>query len=81
MILLMELINAMWLIDFSLREATFLARLSADHSKPMVVEPPDIILRKNSHCELSSKVPIVWAGNFSTGVNLLFYLTEQAAKL
>ena len=24
---------------------------------------------------------MVWAGNFSTGVNLLFYLTQQAAKV
>ena len=31
--------------------------------------------------EFSSKIPIVWAGNFSTGVNLLFYLTEQAARV
>ena len=30
---------------------------------------------------LSNEIPMVWAGNFSTGVNLLFYLTEQAARV
>ena len=29
----------------------------------------------------ASKIPMVWAGNFSTGVNLLFYLTQQAARV
>ena len=70
-------------IDFSLREATLpLARLSADHSKPMVIGTTGHNPEEKAHIiELSSKVPIVWAGNFSTGVNLLFYLTEQAAKV
>ena len=31
--------------------------------------------------QLTSSIPIVWAGNFSTGVNLLFFLTQQAAKV
>ena len=30
---------------------------------------------------ISSKIPIVWAGNFSTGVNLLFYLTEITSRV
>jgi len=70
-------------IDFSLREATLpLARLSAEHGKPMVIgttghEPTE----KAEIEEISSKVAMVWAGNFSTGVNLLFYLTEQAARV
>ena len=25
--------------------------------------------------------PVVWAGNFSSGVNLLFYLTQQASRV
>ncbi|HAF59183.1 MAG TPA: 4-hydroxy-tetrahydrodipicolinate reductase [Opitutae bacterium] len=70
-------------IDFSLREATLpLARLSASSGKPMVIgttghndeEKADIV-------SLTSKIPVVWAGNFSTGVNLLFYLTEIAARV
>ena len=70
-------------IDFSLREATLpLARLSAEHGKPMVIgttghEPTEKAEIEN----VSSQIAMVWAGNFSTGVNLLFYLTEQAARV
>ncbi len=31
--------------------------------------------------EIAAKVPTVWAGNFSIGVNLLCYLTEKAAEI
>lgn len=31
--------------------------------------------------EFAKKIPIVWAGNYSVGVNLLFYLTEKAAQI
>lgn len=70
-------------IDFSLRDATLpLARLSATSGKPMVIgttghDPAE----KAEIVALTSKIPVVWAGNFSTGVNLLFYLTEIAAKV
>jgi 4-hydroxy-tetrahydrodipicolinate reductase len=30
---------------------------------------------------VAGRVPCVWAGNFSVGVNLLFYLTQRAAHL
>ena len=70
-------------VDFSLREATLpLVKISASNFKPMVIgttghsrEEKDEIIR------LSQSIPIVWAGNFSTGVNLLYYLTEQASKV
>jgi len=29
----------------------------------------------------TGKIPVVWAGNYSIGVNLLFYLTETAARV
>ena len=70
-------------IDFSLRDATLpLANLAADHGKPMVIgttghenEEKEKITR------LSERIPMVWAGNFSTGVNLLFFLTQKAAEV
>jgi 4-hydroxy-tetrahydrodipicolinate reductase len=31
--------------------------------------------------ETAAVIPIVWASNFSTGVNLLFWLTERAAEI
>lgn len=70
-------------IDFSLHQATLpLARLAADAGKPMVIgttgHEPD---EKNAILEISGQIPMVWAGNFSTGVNLLFYLTEQASRV
>ncbi len=69
-------------IDFSLRDATLpLANLAADHGKPMVIgttghenEEKEKITR------LSERIPMVWAGNFSTGVNLLFFLTQKRLR-
>ena len=70
-------------IDFSLREATLpLARLCVDAGKPMVIGTTGHGPAEKSEIEsFSSKIPIVWAGNFSTGVNLLFYITEIAARV
>jgi len=31
--------------------------------------------------EFKAKIPIVWASNFSTGVNTLFWLTRKAAEI
>ena len=36
---------------------------------------------KNAIESVAADIPMVWAGNFSTGVNLLFYLTQQAARV
>lgn len=70
-------------IDFSLREATLpLAKLSAQAGKPMVIGTTGHQADDKNEIEaLSKQIPMVWAGNFSTGVNLLFYLTEQAARV
>ena len=70
-------------IDFSLREATLpLAKLSAQAGKPMVIGTTGHQADEKNEIEaLSNQIPMVWAGNFSTGVNLLFYLTEQAARV
>lgn len=70
-------------IDFSLRDATrSLAELAKQYNKPLIIgttghEKNDRIAIE----QLTSSIPIVWAGNFSTGVNLLFFLTQQAAKV
>ncbi len=70
-------------IDFSLREATLpLARISAEFQKPMVIGTTghDQVDRDRI-LQLTEKIPIVWSGNYSMGVNLLFFLTEQASKV
>ncbi|MGE9293777.1 MAG: 4-hydroxy-tetrahydrodipicolinate reductase [Puniceicoccales bacterium] len=69
-------------IDFSFHEATApLAKLAAEAGKPLVIgttgHTPE---EKEAISACSSQVPMVWAGNFSTGVNLLFYLVGKAAQ-
>jgi len=70
-------------IDFSLRDATRpLAELAGEHRKPMVIGTTGHDTDDREAIEkIASKIPMVWAGNFSTGVNLLFYLTQQAARV
>jgi 4-hydroxy-tetrahydrodipicolinate reductase len=70
-------------IDFSLRDATRpLAELAADHGKPMVIGTTGHEADDREAIEkTTSRIPMVWAGNFSTGVNLLFYLTQQASRV
>jgi 4-hydroxy-tetrahydrodipicolinate reductase len=74
--------NCAVIIDFSLPEATQgIAELAAANGKPIVIgttghSPQE----KDSIGALSSKIPMVWAGNYSTGVNLLFHLTRIAAE-
>ncbi|MEK9772338.1 MAG: 4-hydroxy-tetrahydrodipicolinate reductase [Opitutae bacterium] len=70
-------------IDFSLREATVpLARISAGSGKPMVIGTTGHSSEEKAEIiSLTSTIPVVWAGNFSTGVNLLFYLTEITARV
>ena len=70
-------------IDFSAREATVeVARLCAENQKALVIgttghtDTDTFEIRKNQ-----AKIPIVWASNFSTGVNTLFWLTRKAAEI
>lgn len=70
-------------IDFSLHSATHIcAALCAENGKAIVVgttghtdEEKELILLHQS------KVPLVWASNYSTGVNTLFWLTRKAAEI
>ena len=70
-------------IDFSLQEATLpVAKLTAERGKPIVIGTTGQSAEdRKAITALSSRIPMVWAGNFSTGVNLLFYLTQKAAKV
>jgi len=71
------------LIDFSFHDATLnAATLCAKNKKALVIgttghtdeEKTDII-------KYQSEIPIVWASNYSTGVNTLFWLTRKAADI
>lgn len=70
-------------IDFSLHTATLgIATLCAEHRKPLVLgttghsDPERQAIRAQART-----IPMVWASNYSTGVNTLFWLTCQAARI
>src|SRR5271155_807416 len=69
-------------VDFSSASATGeLLRLAAAHGKPVVIgttghSPAE----KKRLLRLAAKVPCVWSGNFSVGVNLLYALTRRASR-
>jgi 4-hydroxy-tetrahydrodipicolinate reductase len=70
-------------IDFSAHAATVaVAKLCAKHKKALVIgttghTDTDTFEIKQHR----AKIPIVWASNFSTGVNTLFWLTRKAAEI
>jgi len=70
-------------IDFSSHAATVeVAKLCAKHQKALVIGTTG---HSDADAEviraLQKTIPIVWASNFSTGVNTLFWLTRKAAEI
>jgi 4-hydroxy-tetrahydrodipicolinate reductase len=58
-----------------------LARTAADHGKAMVIGTTGHTADERKAIEAAAlRIPIVFAPNFSVGVNLLFYLTQIAAE-
>lgn len=70
-------------IDFSFHEVTpALAEACAAAGKPLVVGTTGHTAEERSRIEAAAKkIPIVWAGNYSVGVNVLNWLVGKAAKL
>ena len=70
-------------IDFSVHESTSdIAELCATHKKALVIGTTGHSDEEQSKIKnQKSKIPIVWASNFSTGVNTLFWLTRKAAEI
>ena len=70
-------------IDFSSHSATLaLTALCAKHQKAMVIGTTGHSESDRSKIiKLTSRIPIVWSSNFSTGVNTLFWLTRKAAEI
>lgn len=70
-------------IDFSSHNATpGVAELCAKHRKALVIGTTghnDTETFQISICK--AQIPIVWASNYSTGVNTLFWLTRKAAEI
>lgn len=70
-------------VDFSFRDITApLAELCAKHGKPLVIGTTGHTPEQSAAIlEFTKQIPIVWAGNYSLGVNLLNYLTKIAARI
>src|SRR5258706_13226228 len=70
-------------IDFSSHSATAaIAALCAERKKAMVIGTTGHSDEAKSQItNYKSKIPIVLASNFSTGVNMLFWLTRKAAEI
>ena len=71
------------LIEFSFHDATpAVAALCAKHKKALVIGTTGHSdTEKSQISNLKSQMPIVWASNYSTGVNTLFWLTRKAAEI
>ena len=70
-------------LDFTFHESTVpMARICAEHKKAMVIGTTGHSeTERKELMELSSQIPLVWSANFSTGVNVLFWLTGKAAEI
>lgn len=70
-------------VDFSSPGATLeLAQSCAKTGKAMVIGTTGHALEVRSKIsKLTSTIPIVWASNFSIGMNTLFWLTRKTAEL
>lgn len=71
-------------IDFSFHEVTpDIAALAAEHKLPLVIGTTGHTPEERSAIlsAVENKIPVVWAGNYSVGVNTLNYLTRKAASI
>jgi 4-hydroxy-tetrahydrodipicolinate reductase len=71
------------IIDFSFHAVTRgMIELAVAHNKPIIIGTTGHSSEeKKELLALAAKVPCVWAGNFSVGVNLLFALTRRASAV
>ena len=70
-------------IDFSSHDATpAIVELCAKNKKAIVIGTTGHSdVEQSAIRKLQTKIPMVWASNFSTGVNTLFWLTRKAAEI
>ncbi len=70
-------------IDFSSHDCTVeLVELAVQYGKPVVIGTTGHTGDERAKVTaLAEKLPIIWAGNFSVGVNLLNSLTAKAASI
>lgn len=70
-------------VDFSFHDATAaIAELCVRHKKAMIIGTTGHTdTEKSQISNLKSQIPLVWASNYSTGVNTLFWLCRKAAEI
>lgn len=70
-------------IDFSVPAAApRVAALCAEHRRPLVLGTTGLSnAEKTSLTAAAAHIPLVWSANYSTGVNLLFWLARRAAEI
>src|SRR6185369_12119182 len=70
-------------IDFSFHDATVpMTELCVRHKKALVIGTTGHSPAEQSAIgKAQSEIPIVWASNYSTGVNALFWLARKAAEI
>ncbi len=70
-------------IDFSFHEVTpELAELCVTQQKALVIGTTGHSNEEKTRLLVcAQKIPVVWASNYSTGVNTLFWLTRKAAEI
>ena len=71
------------IVDFSFHSATVkVIECAIAQKKALVIGTTGHSAEEKKHLlALAAKVPTVWAGNFSVGVNLLFALTRRATQV
>jgi 4-hydroxy-tetrahydrodipicolinate reductase len=74
--------DAQVVVDFTLHDSTAaLARICAARKKAMVIGTTGHTeAERKEVAEAAAQIPMVWTSNFSTGVNVLFWLTRKAAE-
>jgi len=70
-------------IDFTLHHVTAeVASLCAEHGRALVIGTTGHSEGEKAAIRAAAgRIPMVWASNFSTGVNTLFWLTRKAAEI
>jgi len=71
------------IIDFSLQDATLgVAQAAAKNKAALVIGTTGHSAEtKKAVTDAVRGIPVVWAANFSTGVNTLFYITRKVAEI
>jgi 4-hydroxy-tetrahydrodipicolinate reductase len=69
-------------VDFTFHEETVsFAQICAGHKKAMVIGTTGHSEGEGKTlADIAREVPMVWTSNFSTGMNVLFWLTRRAAE-